>query len=100
MMQVPVAMDTAWDWLVNTQAGADIFVNDKLARARNEVADARTAHPGLRELTGVELENYALGLYGGFKTRYYAPDEEGRQWQTTTRRDLLDYVALVRKSVR
>ena len=101
MMQVPVTMNMAWDWLVNTQTGADIFA-EKLAMARNKVADEQRAHPGLRDLTGIELENYALGLYGGFEKRYYTSDEKDSQWQwqTTTRPDLLDYVSSIRKSIR
>ncbi|MBU4211248.1 MAG: hypothetical protein L6437_12145 [Kiritimatiellae bacterium] len=101
MMQVPVAMDTAWDWLINTQTGADIFVNDKLVRARNKVADLQTTHPGLPNLNGVQLENYALGLYGGHSRPYYAPDQVGGQWQwqTTKNRPLLNYVSKVRKNI-
>lgn len=100
MMQVPVAMDTAWDWLVNTQTGASIF-SDKLSNASGEVANHQAANPGLRALTGSELENYALGLFGGFSTRYYTPILNGGQWdwQTTTRQDLLDYADFIRNNI-
>ena len=100
MMQVPVAMDTAWDWLVNTQTGANIFA-EKLTIAADKVANERRAHPGLRNLTTGELENYALGLYGGHSRPYYAPDQVGGQWQwqTTKNRPLLNYVSKVRKNI-
>ena len=100
MMQVPVAMDTAWDWLVNTQTGADIFA-EKLDATVNEVTNQQAAKPGLRDLTGVELENYALGFYGGFSDRYYTPVQNGGQWewQTSTRQDLIDYVDVIRNNI-
>ncbi len=101
MMQVPVAMDTAWDWLINTQTGANIFAQ-KLIIATNEVANLQAARSGLPNLTAVQLENYALGLYGGFyPDRYYAPVQIGGQWQwqTTTRQALLDYVSTIRNNI-
>jgi len=100
MMQVPVAMDTAWDWLINTQTGANIFA-EKLARATAEVANLQRTHPGLPNLTGIQLENYALGLYGGYN-KYYTPVQAGEQWQwqTTTDQKLLDYVSSIRKNIR
>ncbi|MFH1235588.1 MAG: hypothetical protein V1685_01460 [Parcubacteria group bacterium] len=57
--------------------------------------------PGLRDLTAVEIENYALGLYGGHSRPYYAPDQVGGQWQwqTTKNRPLLNYVSKVRKNI-
>ena len=99
-MQVPVAMDTAWDWLVNTQTGANIFA-EKLRIAANEVAKERATHPGLPDLTAVQLENYALGLYGGYKARYYTPVQVGEQWQwqTTTNQRLLNYVSNIRNKI-
>jgi len=101
MMQVPVAMDPAWDWLINTQTGANIFA-EKLTIATNEVTDLQTTHPGLPNLTGIQLENYALGLYGGHRRPYYAPVQAGGQWQwqTTTDRKLIKYVSLIRKNIR
>jgi len=100
MMQVPVKMDTAWDWRVNTQTGANI-IEEKLATTMREVANLRATHSGLPNLTGVQSENYALGFYGGYSTRYYTPAKNGAQWiwQTTTRQDLLDYVSYIRNHI-
>ena len=100
MMQTPVAMDTAWNWLVNTQMGADIFV-EKINIAGNQVANHQATKPELPNLTAVQLENYALGLYGGFSDRYYTPVYNGGQWnwQTTTRQDLLGYVSFIRTNI-
>ena len=100
MMQVPVAMNTAWDWLANTQRGADVFA-EKLAIASNQVANLQSTHQGLRDLSGVELENYALSLYGGFRIKYYTPVQtEGRwDWQMTTREKLLVYVSFIRANI-
>ena len=98
MMQVPVAKDTAWDWLVNTQTGANIF-DAKLQNAAQEIARQIRNHPGLPVLNGIQLENYALGLYGGFSNRYYTPalaSDGSWQWIATDRQALLDYVSLIR----
>jgi len=100
MMQVPVALETAWDWLVNTKAGAAIFA-EKLQSSGAEVAKLQATRPGLPDLTGVQLENYALGLYVGARARYYSPVQvAGRwQWQTTKNQDLLKYVARISDNV-
>jgi hypothetical protein len=103
MMQVPVAMDTAWDWLVNTTQGAAIFA-EKLQLASSYIADIRAQHPSLPALTGVQMENYALGLYVGSPSRYYVPAEvpsgSGQwQWQTTSNQSLLNYVSTIRNNI-
>jgi hypothetical protein len=66
LMQVPTTNGDAWDWMQNTQTGRNIFVNDKLAAARKNAARIQREHPGLRDLSPVELENMAVLLYGPF----------------------------------
>jgi hypothetical protein len=99
MQAALTSMDIAWDWQHNLQAGASVF-QWALGAAQREVTALRAAHPGLRDLTGVELENYALGLYNGAASRYYAPVQTaaGWQWQTTTNSSLLTYVATIRSA--
>jgi hypothetical protein len=69
LMQVPLTMADAWDWLNNTNMGACIF-NEKKRIARNIERDIRNDpdHPeyrDLRPLTDFENENMALVLYNG-----------------------------------
>jgi hypothetical protein len=93
LMMVEVSALRAWDWLVNTQDGVNLFVNEKLPTATSNMnriidgspKDKVKAHPGLLPLTGVQLENMALVLYGPFAPaqnlslatkltmQYYAP---------------------------
>ncbi len=72
LMQVKTTYDRAWDWHANTEEGRRLFMRDKLpAATRNErrirngdAKDNIPGHPGLRQLTDVELENMAVLLYG------------------------------------
>jgi hypothetical protein len=99
MMQVSNSMVNAFDWLTNTQQGANTL-RTKLTDAGNYVANLRSQYPQLRALSGVELENEALSRYGGFSTRYYTVNASGDGWVTTTRQDLLDYVSVIRTNMR
>jgi hypothetical protein len=77
LMQMPTAMDVAWDWKVNVDKGVDLFVT-KLSRARSLESSIRTTHPGIRYLNGTENENMALVLYGpnasaDLGKQYYIP---------------------------
>jgi len=72
LMQVGTTYEYAWDWHANTEEGRRLFVRDKLPaairnerRIRNGEAKSNIlGHPGLRQLTDVELENMAVLLYG------------------------------------
>jgi hypothetical protein len=72
LMQVGTIYVYAWDWHANTEEGRRLFVREKLPPAtRNERrirnGDAKNnilGHPGLRQLTEIELENMAVLLYG------------------------------------
>ena len=77
LLQMPVAMDVAWNWETNTGAGVNLF-EDKLRAARRIMQRIIQNNRGLRQLTGVELENMALVLYGPHASadhgrQYYAP---------------------------
>lgn len=77
LMQMPVSQANAWDWLANTNNGVNLF-QSKLGSAGRLTNKIITSHPGLRQLTGVELEHMALVLYGPYASanlsaQYYAP---------------------------
>jgi hypothetical protein len=99
MMQVPNGMVNAFDWLTNTQQGANIF-QTKLTDASTYVANLRSQYPQLPALSGIELENEALSRYGGFSTRYYTVNASGNGWVETSRTDLLQYVSIIRNNMR
>jgi hypothetical protein len=65
LMQCDVTFERAWDWKVNTQIGADIF-NGKMNATLSYENRIKSEYPGLRDLSGVEREDNALALYGGF----------------------------------
>ena len=80
-MQVPITMADAWDWLVNTQTGANIFAG-KIDTAKRLERRIRQNYQGLRHLTAIEIENMALILYGPFASadlnrQYYIPQVSG-----------------------
>jgi hypothetical protein len=90
LMMVPVTFTDAWDWIANTQKGAEIFA-DKLATAGRIETAIRTRNPGLRVLTSSELEHMALVLYGPHGSadrsrQYYvpAPTPSGIDWIRNT----------------
>jgi hypothetical protein len=81
LMQMPVAMDVAWDWKVNADKGVDLFVG-KLSIARSLESNIRSSHTGLRLLNGKENEDMALVLYGPYASsdlgkQYYIPFCDG-----------------------
>jgi hypothetical protein len=80
LMQVPVAMAVAWDWLQNTQGGADMFAT-LLTQSDNHVRRLKRTNKNLPDLTGVQRENNALSLYrsGGY---YYVPNGAKNGWVT------------------
>jgi hypothetical protein len=109
LMQVPLSMDNAWNWLDNTQAGATgpYGFQPKLVLAAKHAAAIQTAHNGgapnlhLPNLSSVQLENMALLLYGPFAPsknilarQYYIPQctgtvsgktcSSGWQWEPNT----------------
>jgi hypothetical protein len=70
-------MDLAWNWESNTAGGENLF-EDKLRAASRIMRRIIQNNRGLRQLTGVELENMALVLYGphasgDLNRQYYAP---------------------------
>ncbi|MBI4877867.1 MAG: hypothetical protein HY822_24820 [Acidobacteria bacterium] len=77
LMQMPVSMQMAFDWLANTQGAAALFQQKLSAAARLETRIRKT-RTGLRELTALERENMAILLYGpgasaALTEQYYAP---------------------------
>ena len=84
MMMVFTTFTRAWDWLVNTNDGVNVYEGN-ITQSHNHVNSLRSEHPGLRELTAVEHENNALAIYrnAGY---YYRWDggEENPDWEINT----------------
>ena len=55
----------AWDWQENTKFAADLF-DEKLRIAAARERRARQQNHGLRALTALEIENWAVLLYGPY----------------------------------
>ena len=77
LMQMPVSMERAWNWESNATEGVDLF-REKLSTASRVMRRIIQKNKGLRDLTGVELENMALVLYGPYASgdlgkQYYRP---------------------------
>lgn len=74
------AMETAWDWIDNAQAGHDIL-ESKLPYVQKLQANAQSTHKGLPDLTPTQIEDVELGMYSGYAPssarypayQYYAP---------------------------
>jgi hypothetical protein len=78
LMQMPVAMDTAWDWNVNTTAGVKLFQGKLNSIVGPMDYTFRVNHTGLRTLSPTEREDMALVLYGPYASadlgkQYYVP---------------------------
>jgi hypothetical protein len=77
-------MDTAWNWLVNTQVAQNIFAQ-KINFVIAAVQAAVKLHPTLAALTQAQLEQMVLLQYGGFiegkikspDGQYYTPNPSG-----------------------
>ncbi|MBB3777983.1 hypothetical protein FHY16_000704 [Xanthomonas campestris] len=74
----------AWSWIENT-ASADTLFREKMRTAVRLYRRMRTAAPGIRELTGVELESMAITLYGpgaasGLENQYYRAVNTDGSW--------------------
>ena len=90
LMQVPVNEMDAWDWQANTQTGARLF-DDKLRAATRIEGRIRRQTPNLPRLTGTQVENMGLVLYGPFASgdltmQYYIPqvNDNTVQWVINT----------------
>jgi hypothetical protein len=86
LMQVPVQMSTAWNWLTNTQEGADTF-NQKLgyiSTIQNEAA--AQPHTPAQPLTQLQAEYMTVFQYGAFASptnlsvQYYTVQKSGTQY--------------------
>ena len=98
LMQVPNAMNVAFDWIQNTQTGANIF-QQKLSKAQGAVAAYQASCPGLPGLTGVQLENAAPVYYGPFAYLgpYYVPNNDCTGWSVNPNNtDGVNYAQSVR----
>lgn len=74
----------AWSWIENTTS-ADTLFREKMRTAARLYLRMRTAAPGIRELTGPELENMAVTLYGpgaaaGTENQYYRAVNTNGAW--------------------
>lgn len=78
LMQMPTTEADAWNWTANTQDAVNFFVTAKLPIAIRLTNRIIASHPGLRQLTAVELEHMAVCLYGdgassNLSKQYYVP---------------------------
>jgi len=78
LMQMPTTQADAWDWTANTADGTHFFLSAKVPLAQHLTSLIIKGHPGLRQLTAVELEHVAVCLYGAgalpkLSQQYYAP---------------------------
>jgi hypothetical protein len=88
LMQMPVAMDVAWDFTINANDAEQLF-EKKLASATRIANNATKAYLGLPSLGPRQVENMALVLYGpypkvGIANQYYAPFCQGGTPSGTT----------------
>jgi hypothetical protein len=79
LMQVPTQMNTAFDWTQNAEAGDAVF-QDKINEVLTYQDSQREKYPLLPRMTGRQIEDSALALYGGFadhlkggKLHFYIP---------------------------
>ena len=99
LMQVPVAMEDAWNWLTNTQTAANIITGN-IQQSHNHVNNIRQEHPDLRDLTDVEHEDNALALYNT-GSYYYSPNANFTDWlENPNNSEGVDYADDVRNNVR
>jgi len=85
LMQVPVSMQDAWDWVQNTQDGVSVFQTGGSSKLQTSFGLAQqlynnytvNSQPSLPNLTSCQLEEMALDLYGAPKKliyqQYYIP---------------------------
>jgi len=70
IMQVPNGMSNAFDWKMNEQSGADLFVNMKLQQFTIGMESRlRTLYSGLPALTPTQREDVAIGYYYGVTSK-------------------------------
>ncbi|GAK58189.1 hypothetical protein U27_05162 [Candidatus Vecturithrix granuli] len=79
LMQVPVNMEDAWNWLTNTQTGADILIGNITQSHTYENRERRRCGIQLRALTEIEHENNALSIYR-IGRYYYIPNATCNGW--------------------
>jgi hypothetical protein len=75
LMQCGVTFSRAWDWKINTQAGADIwssFLTGAYSYEARIIQEVNTQYSvNLRHLLGEEIEDEALTQYGGYTKHHY-----------------------------
>ncbi|NCO98522.1 hypothetical protein GW864_05165, partial [bacterium] len=92
LMMVSTTVERAWDWLINTNDGVNLFVKDKLGASGRYQNKVRAKHPNLRKLTATEHEDNALVVYGeygdinrdGYADWYYVPNSDYTDWIPNT----------------
>ncbi len=98
LMQIPNNMPDGFDWLTNTQGGANTF-QDKLSAVASWVAGLQKQYPSLPNLSGTQQEDNALVLYGGYDAldypaKYYIwqPNSSDNGWVEDTSSPAYAYV--------
>ena len=65
--QVPPTNQTAWNWIINVNVGANEFQNKIQTTLNHRKKILKQPHtPSLPDLTGHQIEQLAIGLYKGF----------------------------------
>jgi hypothetical protein len=75
LMMPATTMERAWNWLANTEKGDDVFT-DAHNMAHQMMVNRRNSHLGLRLLTALELEKWAVSFYGP----YGYVDDQSKQY--------------------
>jgi hypothetical protein len=103
LMQVVTTMARAFDWYINTEDGANIFIGGLQVSANHEMQD-RNAHPTLPPLTPTQHEDNSLGYYRlgtARSNRYWIPSANFTSWVVNTANTtVVNYVMMVRNSMR
>jgi Glucodextranase, domain B len=75
----PAPIDVYWDWRANVNVGLSIWYQ-KTRESNNSIAGARSAHPGLRDLTAAErLDDITRRYNGGKQYEYNAATNDWKE---------------------
>jgi len=103
LMQVVTTMNRAFDYWVNTEDGATIFIGGLQVSQNHEQAD-RNAHPTLPLLTPTQHEDNSLGYYRlgtARSNRYWIPSADFTSWVVNTANTtVVNYVTMARNNMR
>jgi hypothetical protein len=103
LMMVSITMERAWNWLINTRHGVDIFIGG-LSISRNHEKVDRQANPTLPPLSDTQHEDNSLGYYRlgtSRSNRYWIPSSDFQSWIANEQNSTaFNYVNNVRRNTR